>query len=91
MSRVWSPAHVRVDTDDVRTLGVAVSRLWLDRREVELDSMVLASGWLAPEPDWRWTNGNALLTVGGACVLEFEVAMTGCYWQEDERGVLNAA
>jgi hypothetical protein len=82
-SRVWIPAHMRPDSDDARILGVAVSRLWLDRCEVALDSPVFASGWHDIEQYWRWTDGDGLLAVAGARELEFEVKMTGTYWQHD--------
>ncbi len=91
VSRVWIPAHMRPDENDTRSLGVAVSRLWLDNREVSLDSPGLSSGWQAPEPAWRWTDGDAVLGLTGVRELAFEVAMTGTYWRDDERGEARAA
>jgi hypothetical protein len=85
LSRVWSPAQMRPASDDTRSLGVAIARLWLDRREVSLESPGLAAGWHAPEPDWRWTDGDARLTLAGVRELAFEVAMTGSYWCETMR------
>jgi phospholipase/lecithinase/hemolysin len=85
ISRIWSPAHMRPAEDDTRSLGVAISRLWLDRREVSLASPGLAAGWQAPEPDWRWTDGDARLTQAGVRELAFEVAMTGRYWRDNGR------
>jgi hypothetical protein len=82
---------MRPDSDDTRTLGVAVSRLWLDRCEVALDSPVFGSGWHDIEQGWRWTDGNAVLAVAGARELEFEVTMTGTYWQHDGSHVARAA
>ena len=79
-SRSAVPAHVRHDSNDDRRLGVAVSRLWLDRREASLDSPGLASGWHAPEPGWRWTDGDAVLELAGVRELELEVALTERYW-----------
>ncbi len=84
ISRVWKPANTRPNEDDTRLLGVAVSRLWLDRREVSLESPGLHSGWHPPEPSWRWTDGDAGVAVAGARELAFEVAMTGTYWQAEK-------
>ena len=79
-SRIWVPAHMRPRENDTRVLGVAVARLTLDGREVALDSPALAEGWLAPEMDWRWTDGAGVVPVAGARVLAFDLAMTGEYW-----------
>jgi autotransporter passenger strand-loop-strand repeat protein len=85
VSRGAVPAAVRADSDDHRRLGVAVSRLWLDGREIPLAAGSLGTGWHAYEPDgsgggWRWTDGDAALDVAGAGVLEVQVAMTERYW-----------
>jgi hypothetical protein len=80
-SRVWVPAEARVEDGDARRLGVAVARLWLDGAVVALDGMRLERGWHAVEPDWRWTDGAALLRVDGAREIALAVAMTGQYWR----------
>jgi hypothetical protein len=85
VSRVWVPAHTRPNESDTRSLGVAISRLWLDRREVSLDGPALGTGWHAPEPGWRWTDGDAGLALTGVRELAFEVVMAGTYWQEEQR------
>ena len=83
VSRRWTPAHTRADEHDTRTLGVALSRLWLDRREASLDSPALAAGWHAPEPGLRWTDGDAALALDGMRDLMFELATSrGSYWLE---------
>ena len=64
-----------------RALGVAISRMSLDRREVSLESAALGSGWHTPEPRWRWTNGDAEIALTEVRELAFEVAMTGTYWR----------
>lgn len=79
LSRTWVPAEVWPDGTDHRSLGVAMARLWLDGREVALDSPALSIGWHAPEPDWRWTAGCALLDLTGVRRLAFSLAMTGHY------------
>ncbi len=60
-SRAWVPMYTRPEEGDARLLGVAISDLRLDGRAASLESAGFASGWLAPEPGWRWTNGNAML------------------------------
>jgi T5SS/PEP-CTERM-associated repeat protein len=80
VSRAWVPAQCDATATDGRRLGVAVARLWLDRREVSLDSAGLGRGWHAAEPGWRWTDGNAALLLDGVRELAFTLAMTGRYW-----------
>ena len=85
LSRSATPAAVRAASDDHRRLGVAVSRIVLDRHAIPLADPRLGSGWHAVEPDgadggWRWTDGDARLNVAGARVLEVEVVMTEHYW-----------
>ena len=91
VSRVWTPAHVQPDSDDCRTLGIALSHLRVDRCEVAPNSDVFASGWQAHEPDWRWTDGNASLDVTGAHELSFRMAMTGTYWRDERARKAHAA
>jgi hypothetical protein len=80
-SRSWVPAQMRPAEDDPRRLGVAIGRLWLDGREVALDSPALAQGWHPAEPGARWTDGDAVLAVAGVRTLGFALAMTGLYWR----------
>jgi hypothetical protein len=80
-SRTWIPAQITPGSDDTRRLGVAVGRLWLDRRDVSLESPGLAGGWHMPETGWRWTDGDAALAVEGVRELAFQIAMTGTYWE----------
>jgi hypothetical protein len=90
-SRVWVPVRMRPEEDDTRRLGVAISRMWLDWREVSLESPALASGWHAAEPGWRWTGGSAGIALSGGRELAFEVAMTGTYWLREEHREVRAA
>jgi hypothetical protein len=71
------------DRHDARSLGVAVSHLRLDEREIDLDELCQSDGWHAREPDWCWTNGDALIATHGARLLCLEVVMTGRYWLDD--------
>jgi hypothetical protein len=82
VTRSWIPAYMRPAEDDHRRLGVAIARVWVDHREVSLDSPTLSTGWHDPEPKWRWTDGQAGLALSGVRELAFGVAMTGSYWQE---------
>jgi hypothetical protein len=88
LSRSATPAHTHDDGSDERCLGVAVSRLVLDRRPIALDDPRLGSGWhgvefdAAGRPCWRWTTGDAALAITGPVELDIEVAMTARYWAE---------
>jgi hypothetical protein len=82
---------MEADSDDTRSLGVAISRLWLDGRAVGPDDARLSGGWHPIETDWRWTDGDASLAPCGARELDFEVVLTGSYWQEDTRGEVRVA
>jgi hypothetical protein len=88
LSRRFAPAHARPESDDWRSLGVAVTRVWLDDEEIALDDPRLEDGWHAPEATWRWTDGAATLAVGTARRVRVEWAEAGLYW--DERDVLAA-
>ncbi len=59
---------------DARQLGIAVTALSLDGTPVPLADPRLAEGWHAPEAIWRWTDGNALVRVAGARLLEITIA-----------------
>ncbi|HEY0420645.1 MAG TPA: Hint domain-containing protein, partial [Acetobacteraceae bacterium] len=61
LSRITIPAQVTASLEDCRQLGVAVTRIVADGHEVALDSYLLAMGWHAPEPGFRWTTGAAQL------------------------------
>ena len=54
-------------TRRTRPLGVPISRLWLDRREVSLESPALRSGWHLPEPGLAWTDADPEFAVTGVC------------------------
>ena len=71
------------EADDVRPLGVAIGRLWLDGRARRLCDPAFSSGWHDEEPGWRWTDGAGTLEVAGARDVEFDIAMTGHHWADD--------
>jgi hypothetical protein len=82
LSRSFVASHVYSDSDDCRDLGVAVTRIWLDGKEVALDDPRLESGWSSREMDWRWTCGDATLSVDGARLLQVELGPPGLYWAD---------
>jgi autotransporter passenger strand-loop-strand repeat protein len=82
-SRVFVPRWFG-GTDD-RRLGVAVTALRLDGRA--LPARAFGAGWHAREPQWRWTDGNALLHLpphSGPAPrrLTIRCAAIGRYWSE---------
>ena len=88
VSRSAVPAEIFADNTDHRRIGVAVSRISLDGGAIALDDPRLSSGWHAVETDaaglsWRWTDGDAVLALGGGGGdLDIDVVMTGRYWDE---------
>jgi hypothetical protein len=83
ISRSGVPAHMTSDGTDYRTLGVAIARIVVDGQELPLtDKRRLRSGWYEPEEHWCWTDGNALLMIAGARVVEVNVAMAAQYWEK---------
>ncbi len=89
-SRAGSPADVRPWLEDHRQLGVAVSRIVVrggtDFTDVAIDHPALRRGWHAVETEergmWRWTNGNAVLPIGGnngPVTVEVHVRQTSNY------------
>jgi hypothetical protein len=59
-SRSFVPAAL-AQADDHRKLGVAVASLRLSG--TRLKRSAFGTGWHAPEPGWRWTDGDAALFV----------------------------
>ena len=101
-SRHAAPAELRPWEDDRRELGVAVGRIALWRRQtgleavaIPLDDLALASGWWGSETDgatrWRWTNGNAGVTLPDGCVrIDVTVAATTEYVETPGIGLRRA-
>jgi hypothetical protein len=82
-SRTWIPAHTRVDERDHRVLGVAIKDLSFAGAPIKLDDPRLAEGWHAAEPEWRWTDGDAVLDLKGRGTLAFTLALAGSYWRDE--------
>ena len=69
-SRSAIPARLlELDSPDARRLGVCLSRLQIDGREIALDDPALGDGWHEVEPSWRWSNGDAALPLGRSVTL----------------------
>ena len=86
LSRVWVPAQTDPTSDDTRSLGVALSNLRLDDQPLDLADPRLGDGWHPPEPEWRWTAGDARIAVTGGRMLQFELATGGRYWADPPAG-----
>jgi hypothetical protein len=80
VSRSTAPAATQVASGDPRRLGIAVGSLSLDGSPVPPDDQRRCSGWHAPELDGStWTDGRAVLEVGGAQRLEVRLTRRGLY------------
>jgi hypothetical protein len=80
VSRSSVPADIEAAGDDYRRLGVAVRRLMLDGRPVRVTSPRLQAGWHDAEPEWRWTDGNAVLDCRGRTRLDVLLGPPRVYW-----------
>jgi hypothetical protein len=82
-SRNAIPGHLTPDPRDRRRLGVKIASLSVGGTPIPLDHPALSQGWHAPEPDGRWTDGNACvpaellaggrLEIGLAATVEYPV------------------
>jgi glycosyltransferase involved in cell wall biosynthesis len=80
-SRRLHPAWADAACADARRLGVAVTALALDGRPVPPGDARRAAGWHPPERDWQWTDGDAVIAVGAARLLQVAVAPQARYWR----------
>ena len=78
LSRSAVPAEIRPADRDRRRLGVAVACIRLAGTEAA--TLVPGSGWYEPEPDCRWTDGNAALHLTGVRRLEVDLLPLLGYW-----------
>jgi hypothetical protein len=69
---------------DPRALGVAIRSLSLDETPIALHSPRLGTGWHAPEPSMRWTDGDARIDATGARTLSLAVALTLHYRDSED-------
>jgi hypothetical protein len=62
-----------LDRADARRLGVLLSRLEIDGRDIALDDPALGEGWHEVERKgercWRWSDGDAALPIGRSLTL----------------------
>ena len=87
VSRSAVPAETG-SAEDHRLLGVAVGGIRLDGAAIGLDDARLGRGWHGIEGDgehgaWRWTDGEASLSLEGGRVLDVEIAQTEAYWRDE--------
>jgi hypothetical protein len=91
VSRVGIPAGLTHESEDLRPLGVPISRIVLRRsegvEEITADDLRLVDGFHRAERDgsnvWRWTDGNAkpkLPAIAGSYVLELHLSCGHRYW-----------
>ena len=88
-SRGVVPLMLGGGNPDGRRLGVAVTRIRLDGREVRLDDPRLNQGWHAMESGWRWTDGAAVIPLTASRTarrIEILTAPMLPYWQPPGRG-----
>jgi hypothetical protein len=78
VSRSAVPAEIFAHHADGRRLGVAVAAIMADGVAVPLEAC--DGGWHAREAGLRWTDGNAVLPVAGARVVELDLAPLLRYW-----------
>lgn len=60
-SRSCVPGELTPDPRDRRRLGVKIAALEIAGEEIPVDHPRLREGWHGPEPDGRWTNGQAII------------------------------
>jgi hypothetical protein len=100
-SRSAQPCALYPWVEDVRRLGVQVRGIHIHtasgRRDMPVDHPALSEGWWAPERNgaalWRWTDGDARLSLGlDAVMLELTLAGTMTYpLDEGDRAVRDRA
>lgn len=80
ISRSFVPAWLALN-DDRRRLGVAVAAVRLNGHR--LPQAAFGRGWHAPEPGWRWTDGDAVLHLPHAGHVSLSCAPVAArYWAE---------
>ncbi|MGC9269385.1 Hint domain-containing protein [Acidiphilium sp.] len=88
-SRNAIPGLLTPDPRDRRRLGIKIAAIRrADGTTIPLDHPMLTEGWHAPEPDGRWTNGDAVIPstlIGRTGALQIEPAATLAYPQRKTR------
>jgi len=79
------------DSEDERSLGVAVAQIFVDGVEILLDETRLFAGWHEGESFWRWTLGDAVVPVGREIRVEIYAGHVGVYWKSVDESVKNYA
>jgi hypothetical protein len=78
-SRRVRPAECYADSIDDRPLGVSIKALRIDGADVGLDDPRLIAGWHAPEQGLRWSDGEGVIDVADASVIEWQLGPTPRY------------
>lgn len=85
VSRAARPFDTIPGNLDTRMLGIAVSELRVDGQAIALDSAAFSEGFMGVETDgrhaWRWTGGEAQLSIHGPALVEIGLHMTALAWQ----------
>jgi hypothetical protein len=84
VSRSFMPHEMRAADIDCRRLGVGITSIRLDGRDVELAGDRLGAGWHPAEPGLRWTDGAAWLRTGVARSLVLTRIDDALYWMPPE-------
>jgi len=78
-SRSAIPGLITPDPRDRRRLGIKIASLKIGGRNIATDHPALIQGWHDPEPDGRWTDGQAIVPaelLGGAKLDSLEIVAT---------------
>jgi fibronectin-binding autotransporter adhesin len=81
------PGETAAGARDMRRLGVALARLALDGRRLAPGDPRLGAGWHDPEPEWRWTDGDAEIDVRGACRFTFDLMVRERGWVREAEDI----
>ena len=79
-SAICIPGTAHPAAEETAPFGIAVTALLLDRQAVPLDDPRLGEGWHDEADGRRWTDGDAVLSVGGAREVLLRVAPGARYW-----------
>ncbi|MCW8306620.1 Hint domain-containing protein [Acidiphilium sp. PA] len=85
-SRSAIPGHLTPDPRDRRRLGVKIASLSAGGTPIPLDHPALRHGWHDPEPDGRWTDGDALVPAELLAGARLEVGLAATVQYPVERG-----
>jgi hypothetical protein len=92
VSNAGKPSELIPGHGDNRRLGVAVSEVRVDGEALDLNSEAFGAGFHPVELDdrmsWRWTDGEANLTLAAPALVEIVVPMIAPSWSRPAAAVL---